>query len=147
MLTGGFIAAMVFLLFLLPVTSLAVFVTVKCWKDEYTDSADRAFITGVSLTGIIFVVLTLVTLFPYSMEHHSYKPVSGTVIQVDKKFMSDGDSTTESINLNINGVDYTVDDSRAATIRRGDSVNLKCVKDWNYGAEDGWNCKWNGVNK
>lgn len=85
--------------------------------------------------------------FPYSTEHHSYKPVSGTVLQVDKKFMGDGGSTTESINLNINGVDYSVDDSRAATVRRGDSVNLKCVKDWNYGAEDGWNCKWNGVNK
>ena len=95
-------------------------------------------------TALIIAIPTFfMTCFPLSSEYLQWRPVEGTVQAVDKRMVRDGDGMSERYVLQINGVPYGVDDTRAATLAEGDDVSLMCTREWQWAATPGYACRWN----
>jgi hypothetical protein len=95
---------------------------------------------GVAL---ICVVLMLLVSFPYDKQYHAYYPVTGTVQQVDKRLLPDGDSMQEKIVVLYEGSSqqFGCEDTRCASVRPGDELSLKCITDWDFQGADGRDCR------
>ena len=96
------------------------------------------------ICGVVVLVGTAVAMFPYKYEYHSYRPVSGTVEQVNNRFLPSGDSVEQKFVVKLAGdpQPYGVQDTRAALLKPGDRVSLKCLKKWQWSARAGYDCRW-----
>lgn len=91
-------------------------------------------------TGIVGVIY-----WPWKAEYHQYRSVHGTVASVANRFVGDGKSTSQKfvITLTSGGQQYGVTDTRAALLKPGDPVSLRCIRVYEYGSNDaGYDCKW-----
>jgi hypothetical protein len=79
----------------------------------------------------------------YNGDYMAYKPISGQVQDIASRQIADGKGMSTRYVLQINGQPYGVDDTRAALVKRGDTVNLNCVKEFVWGStNNGYACNW-----
>jgi hypothetical protein len=79
----------------------------------------------------------------YNSDYMAYKPVSGKVEQIASRQIADGKGMSERFVFKINGQQYGVDDTRAALVKVGDTVNLNCTKQFVFGStNNGYACNW-----
>lgn len=107
--------------------------------------AEREFLMG-SLFGcgsLVLVLIALLIAFPFEKHYHAWVPVSGTVQQVDKRLLPDGDGMQEKIVVVYEGssLQFGCEDTRCASVRPGDQLSMKCKTQWDYQGADGRDCK------
>jgi hypothetical protein len=147
MMSQSFIAAMVGLpLLVIVCVALAVWGRWFWMNDEH----DGAF----GMVGMIVAGLALVAtlagfgygLYPYDMAYHSYRPVTGVATaDVQSRFLAGDDGTTQNFLVTLPVGQYRCDDTRCASIKKGDAVSLSCIKEWVYGGTDGYDCRFVSV--
>jgi hypothetical protein len=99
------------------------------------------------VAALIFVVVggigTAVTFPPFSMQYHRYVPYTGVVKQVQSRFISDGNSSTQYFPVQFtNGDIRRCDDSRCTELKPGQTVTLLCELQFQFNASEGWDCNW-----
>lgn len=134
---------LVFLIVLFIFFSVFLFVMAHKGRVDGEEFAARAMGTFCAVIALILVVSTLNGFYPYDSSYHKWVEVSGTVQSVGSGNISDGNSMSTRFVVKIDGQDYGVDDTRAALLKPGDAVDLKCKKEYVYASEAGWACNWN----
>lgn len=102
------------------------------------------------LTFVLLVVLLITTLayWPLKAEYHQYRTVTGTVQQVTSRLISAGDKGGSNQKFVVilrerPGTPYGITDTRAALLKAGDRVDLRCKRVYEYGSNNaGYDCKW-----
>lgn len=118
------------------------------WRDYYSGRGEA--IAAFVAAGVVVPLVWLGAMWPLAGDYHRWRPVEGTVVQVDKRLVSNGDNgmSERFVFRFADGRLRGVDDTRASTVRRGDKVTLKCKKDFEWGvprAANGWACRWAGA--
>lgn len=106
------------------------------------DGVGWGFILG---TPVVVLALAIFSLWPFSKEYHYWTPVTGTVEQVDKRLVSDGEGMSEKIVVRFkdNPQQYGIEDTRAALLKPGSEASLLCKKAHQWGPSvDGYDCRW-----
>jgi hypothetical protein len=97
-------------------------------------------------TGVVVLVCVVIGaawgFYPYSAEYHKWVPKTGVVKATDKRIVSGGEG---KINEKIvatyeNGAQYGCNDTRCASVRKGDTLTLTCKRTWQYTGVDGYDC-------
>lgn len=153
-LVGLPVAAVIALLMLTLTVGLLIFgirnQSLPDWDYSYTWSHRRFGFTWASVTFaclLAFCAGMVWTYWPLSAEYHQYRPVSGTVAQVGNRFVSAGGQggTNQKfvVTLTSGPQQYGITDTRAALLKPGDHVSLRCIRVYEYGSNDaGYDCKW-----
>lgn len=94
-----------------------------------------------------FIVLGIIGLamWPWQAEYHQYRPVHGTVANISNRFVGGDHSTSQKfvVTLTSGSQQYGITDTRAALLKPGDPVSLRCIRVYEYGSNDaGYDCKW-----
>ncbi len=101
---------------------------------------------GAGFVGVLILVATIgLTWPPFDMEYHRYKPVSGTIDQIQPRMLADGSGGTSqmfAVRFAEDGTTYRCDDSRCSLLYTGDRLWLRCIREWQYAAEHGWKCNY-----
>lgn len=99
------------------------------------------------LGGVTTAILTASPLgmWPYDSEFHQWRDVTGTIERVESRQVVHGEGMSERFVFVIDGQPFGVDDTRAAVAEKGDTVDLRCKREWEYAANSGWGCRWAGV--
>lgn len=147
-MTAGTIATIIAVPLILLCLSLFFWVG-RRWgavADEY-DAPFAAVIQGAS-AGLILVTLvgTWWGMYPWKAEYHNWTPVSGTVATIDSRLVGRDQSTDQKFVVTFTGSaqQYGVTDTRAASVRVGDSLDLTCVRQWQQAGTDGYDCNFVG---
>lgn len=86
--------------------------------------------------------------FPFSMEYHSYKPISGTVEDVNTRLLTEGSGDSRSVSqkyaIRLEGSDqiYGCQDTRCSLAKKGDKLKLYCERQWQYASVPGYDCRY-----
>jgi hypothetical protein len=146
--TVGTIATMI----AVPVLLLAALGTVVAMlvrRRRATESDDRR---GYGLAaigaGVAAVVITGATwwgMYPWRAEYHEWRSVSGVVEFVDSRLLATGDNdgSVEDKFVVIfegNPQQYGVLDTRAASVRPGDTLTITCVRQYQRSGSHGYDC-------
>lgn len=108
----------------------------------FGDDAGEFFWSGL-VGWVILVGVTVVAYWPFDMEFHRFYKVEGTVTDIGKRQIAqDGGGMSERYVFNFNGQLFGVDDTRAAVVKPGDRVTIKCKRDYVWNSESGWVCRW-----
>lgn len=102
------------------------------------------------LGAIAAIICFLVTFPPFSMQYHTFKPISGYVQSVSSRFLSDGNGgTNQKFTVEIGGQVYGVNDSRASQLHVGSPVTILCEQTFETNGTPGYDCNWGkfGLNK
>lgn len=110
---------------------------------------------GLRTAGITFVVMVvvlitaLVAYWPLKAEYHQYRSVSGVVAKISSRLIAVGDSDHAGTDqkfvvvLTSGPQQYGVNDTRAALVKPGDEIHLRCKRSYEYGSDNaGYDCKW-----
>jgi hypothetical protein len=96
--------------------------------------------------GLVVFVITLVSMWPLEYPYHHWVDVRGQVTDINRRIVSTGDnSISQRYVVLVRGQQYGVDDTRAALLKRGDPVSLRCKKEHQFMQPhdaDGWACRW-----
>ena len=121
------------------------------WRARDGRNLDRVegavFAIGSWALAATFVIGTAVGMYPYDSEYHQWRAVSGEVQQVSNRMISDGKAMSQRYVVVIGGQPFGIDDTRASLIKAGDTVSLSCKREWQYAAQSGWACRWNGATR
>lgn len=126
---------------------IAVVVILLVLRPRIDGRFERNMLTGFTLGTAAFIIVPLFsgTAFPLKAEYLQWRPVDGTVQSIDKRLIGGDGGMSERYVVSIDGYDvpYSIDDTRAATLREGDDVSLMCTREWQWAAVDGYACRWN----
>lgn len=133
-----------------PIIVLALVVGVALLviaRPKIEDQFDRNVFTGftVGIAVCIAAPTFFLTSFPVSAEYLQWRPVDGTVQEIDKRLIGGDGGMSERYVVSIEGysVPFSIDDTRAATLREGDQVSLMCTREWQWASNPGYACRWN----
>lgn len=99
-----------------------------------------------TVVGLMIVGFGVACYYPFKTDFHKWYPVTGTVAEApERRIISSGNSMSERIVIRLKESDmlFGVDDTRAASLKAGDTVSLKCKKEFVYQSAPGWACNWN----
>jgi hypothetical protein len=82
--------------------------------------------------------------YPYDSEYHQWRTVHGTVQTVSSRMIAADKAMSQRFVVQIDGQPFGIDDTRASLIKAGDTVTLRCKREWQYAADSGWACRWGG---
>lgn len=102
---------------------------------------------GGLLVAAIALLAAALSFWPYKWEYHSWASVDGRVDKISSRLVSAGDKggSNQRFVVVIDGTAYGVDDTRASLLKVGDTVHLKCKREYEWGAaNNGYGCRWNG---
>lgn len=99
--------------------------------------------------GYMLIIVSLVILavtwgifsfawWPFDMDYHKYKPVTGTVQKVDKRLLNQ--TEVFMITYENNKQKYRCDDTRCVDIKPGDKLTMYCIPEFQVAATDGLAC-------
>lgn len=111
------------------------------------DSEGRVFgALGVVVT-IVMVAGTIAAMWPLSGDFHHYYRVTGTVSEVSSRLIGNDSGVSQRfvVRLKESGEPFAIDDSRAAFLKTGDQVDLRCKREFEFNSRPGFACKWNGM--
>lgn len=104
------------------------------------DRAEQVVLSALpAIVALGLVIAPLFGYWPYSGDYHRLQPVQGVVAAVDTRFLA---ASQYVIVTYRDGATVRCDDSRCATVRVGDTLRLLCTKEYQYGAVNGWACRW-----
>lgn len=108
---------------------------------RHSDGAVDFWIIGwvPVLTALALVIGSGFGYWPYQGDYHRLQPIAGTVQAVDTRFLAASQYVVVTYQ---DGPTVRCDDSRCATVRPGDTLRLLCTKEFEYGAVNGWGCRW-----
>lgn len=131
----GFIASM------LAVTTWAWVTAGEGWQGE-----DKRLAGWVTLVlAILVTAFTAFAMWPFKHDYHFWQDVSGQVERVDRRLVSVGEgSMEEKVVVVVDGQPYGVRDTRAALLKKGDHVDLRCKRAYQWASTHGWDCRWGG---
>jgi hypothetical protein len=151
MLTSGTIMAIIFVPIGGIVSLVALGFIIAAIRHQSSGYMDD-FRLGAGLAGGLGLALGLVMLVPpivglsmvnFDSDYMAYKPVSGKVEQIASRQIADGKSMSQRFVFKINGQQYGIDDTRAALVKEGDTVNLNCTREYVWGStNNGYACNW-----
>ena len=143
--SGGFIAGLAFLL--VSVIVAAVLLKKRSgivddgWSSSQTDRT--GLLIGAIVCGVVFVSI-LAALFPWGLSFHVLEQHTGTVSQVEQRYVTSGDNSNVNITKEIvfwlkgENKAYVTDDIRFQALKPGDTVNLRRQEQFNYGGTNTW---------
>lgn len=103
------------------------------------------FIEATVFCGIVMVIVIVGAAFgyyPYKTEYHKWMPKSGIVSDMNKRLVSNGDKgMSEKIVVVIDGQEYGCNDTRCTLVNKGDTLNLKCIRSYEWGSVPGYDCR------
>ena len=151
MLTPGTIAALIIVPLgaIIAIASLAFIIA--GFRHEPENSWDDFGFAAKAFGGVGLAIAALMIGLPliglalvgFNGDYMAYKPVSGQVEQVASRQIASGKAMETRYVFQINGQPYGVDDTRAALVKTGDTVNLNCVKEFVWGStNNGYACNW-----
>lgn len=123
---------------------IGIGIGVMLLKSSYSGDhgAGLGFLLG---TPVAVLLCAVIFLWPFSKEYHYWTPVTGTVEQVDKRLVADGEGMSEKIVVRFKDdpQQYGIEDTRAALLKPGDEATLLCKKAHQWGPSvDGYDCRW-----
>jgi hypothetical protein len=130
----------------LPVIGVAVLLCLGLiwlalrYAQDNEDDGTLSLIPG--LGALVLIIAPLFCYYPYSGDYHRLQPVTGVVQAVDSRFLAASQYVVVTYDT---GLTVRCDDSRCATVRTGESLQLLCTKEHQFGsplATDGWGCRW-----
>lgn len=132
----------------MPVLILAALTgAVLCWiaarRGDYEAGLFRGFSIVCLVTAIGFGVGFWWGMYPWQAEYHQWRPVTGVVATTDSRLLAAGDGSTEQkfvVTFVDNPIQYGVLDTRAASVRPGDRLDISCVRRWQQAGTDGYDC-------
>lgn len=105
------------------------------------------FVRGYSIVCLVAAISLGVGfwwgMYPWHAEYHQWRPVSGVVATTDSRLLAAGDGSTEQkfvVTFVDNPIQYGVLDTRAASVRPGDRLDISCVRRWQQAGTDGYDC-------
>lgn len=124
------------------VGSVGMFLVLPPFLEEAIDRA------GARISCVVVFLIALLSgvfaFWPYSPSFHRFYHVQGTVTEVGKRQVSDGDAMSERYVFVIGGQKFGVDDTRASLTKVGNQVDLMCKREYQYNSRSGWLCRWDG---
>lgn len=110
------------------------------WAGDGTGPAVGGIVTLLIVGG---VALSPLGYYPYKAEYHQWRPVTGEVQEVSKRLVSSGDSMEEKIVIKFDGEprEYGCNDTRCSLAKKGDYLDLKCKRAWQYASVSGYDCR------
>jgi hypothetical protein len=141
----GFIIGIIVASVILLASVAGLFLAIR-WRrhaDSYDDTgAATASIVTCAIAIVATVVISAIAFYPYDMQYHQWRPVSGTVQVVDVRIQSDGAASSQNYAVRLtDGQTYRCDDTRCSLLKPGDTVSLKCIREWQYASTSGWGCR------
>lgn len=112
------------------------------------DSIDRTPLRVLSVVSAglagLFVVGTLLGMWPYKAEYHQWRETSGIVAEIDSRLLSAGDNTVNQrfVVTFEDGSQRSCDDTRCAQIEEGDELVITCKREWQWAGTHGYNCNY-----
>lgn len=109
------------------------------WGDE---EKGMIFVGAASVWGLVFFS-GLGLLWPLQAPYHKWIPQSGVVAEVNSRLVPTEKSVEQKIVVRFEGVDHEFGctDTRCALAKKGDHLDLSCIREWEWAATDGYNCK------
>jgi hypothetical protein len=115
-------------------------------------SSDDLIVVGWVVIGcaVVTQIIVAISMWPYKYEYHHYVTKSGSVEQISKRIISNGDNgISERYVIKMYGdpFPYGIDDTRASLLKVGEHVAIKCKKEHQFFQpynQDGWACRWGG---
>lgn len=135
-----------FLAFILLALTIA---SALAWKRDRrrhgSSDMSSAFWTFLGIL-LAVVVTSLVLFFPYKAEYHQWRPVSGTVAQIQSRLVSKDKGMEQKfvVRFTDRRQEYAVEDTRASLLSKGDKLIVSCKKSWQWAAAPGYDCRWIG---
>lgn len=126
---------------LLAVIALAVGIYLFC--DDMPEGIATIF--GALGALVLIVGITAFAYFPFDSDYHKWKVTTGDVQTVDKRMLAtDGGGMEEKFVVTFKGdsMEYGVADTRAASLKKGDHLTLKCKRAFQFTGTDGYDCVW-----
>lgn len=119
---------------------VCVALIVLCARFNKNDPGVFWLLASMPIVAILaLIVAPLFGYWPYQGDYHRLQPVTGTVAAVDTRFLAASQYVVVTYQ---GGLIVRCDDSRCATVRPGESLRLLCTKEFEYGAVNGWGCRW-----
>lgn len=146
-ITGGAIAGYVMLVVVL-LACVAVFVYGWISRDDYATPSKSLMAGGVIIALITVGLWWACMAFTTSGDYHAWNVKEGNVDRVAKRLIATDNGMSERYVVTMDGQSYGIDDTRAALVQQGDTVSLRCKKDYQWGVPreaHGWACRWNTV--
>jgi hypothetical protein len=114
------------------------------WRPRWnSDRTEKLILSGLPVLFILgLTVGSAFGYYPFRGDYHRLQPASGTVQAVDSRFFAASQYVVVTYDT---GLTVRCDDSRCATVRPGETLNLLCTKEHQFGsplAADGWACRW-----
>jgi hypothetical protein len=103
-------------------------------------------LSALGVAGVIVgVALSPLGYYPYGAEYHQWRDVSGVVADTGSRFLpsSDGKATEQKIVVRYAGsdLDFGCQDTRCALVKKGDTLDLRCKRTWQYQSVSGYDCR------
>ena len=138
----------------LPIAGLFIFgfLLAGGWLRKISEDADdfdrgplKALGWGFTALGVFIILCVVGGYFPYGNQYHQFQPKYGTVTSIDKRLVSSSSSSMEEkyvVTFEGSKQQYACMDTRCATIEVGDDLSLSCIREFEYSATDGWDCRY-----
>lgn len=120
------------------------------WTYRHSDKIslyDRPYLKGVAIgcwvISVLILVSTLSGFYPYKTEYHKFIAHYGPVAQIADRQIASGNGmeTKYVVTFENDNQQYGCSDTRCALVKPGDVLSLSCIKDWEWAATDGYNCR------
>lgn len=111
----------------------------------FCDEYERwPFFFGTGALWAIAFCFGLAMLWPVTdSDYHKYKPHSGVVAEVNQRLVAKDKSMEQKIVVRFEGdeLEYGCLDTRCSLVKKGDHLDLSCIKVWQYKTPAGSDCK------
>jgi transcriptional regulator with XRE-family HTH domain len=130
--------------------SVLVWLWRRPWKSDYDMLAESAIVRIILLVVLpIYFLVCALGYYPYQKQYHYWSPVSGVVTQSNSRIVSQG-GVQQKIVVALDT--YPNDafgclDTRCALLEQGDTLHLLCKRVYEWAAKDGWDCKFQAMEK
>ncbi|WP_025358364.1 hypothetical protein [Kutzneria albida] len=105
---------------------------------------------GLIWTGSIALFHTLlitgIVMFPWTAEYHQWRPVGGTLSEVQSRLISAGSNggSNQKFAVRFTGSkqEYSCEDTRCALLKPRQHLELSCIREWQYAGTPGYACQY-----
>ena len=105
-------------------------------------------------TALVCGIGIFIGMYPLSGEYHHWQTISGTVDSTNSRFLAKSKGTDQKFVVTFEGSDqqYGCNDTRCATVRKGDQLSITCKRVNQWFGTDGYDCNFEsykpaGVNR
>jgi hypothetical protein len=131
----------------LPLSAGAIAITVAvavCGAIRWRRYGDAEPFWGGCAAVVVTVVVTGALMWPWQLEYHQWRPVAGTVDEVNPPawIMTLGSEQWFAVRLRGEAQTYSCVDVRCALLKRGDHLDMECKRRWQYVGTPGYECEY-----